>query len=44
MKVLMRVGEWICGVLIDLLTIPMLVIGFFAGLGGTFRYLRMKFM
>ena len=44
MNVMMRVGEWICGILIDLLTIPMLVIGFFGGIPGTFRYLRMKFL
>jgi len=40
----MLVGEWICAVLIDLLTIPMLVIGFFVGIRGSVRYLRMKFM
>ena len=44
MKSLLMAGEWVCGILVDLLTIPMLFLGLFTGVRGSVRYLKMKFM
>jgi hypothetical protein len=44
MKSLLTAGEWVCGILVDLLTIPMLFLGLFIGVRGSVRYLKMKFM
>jgi len=42
MKSLWMAGEWVCGVLVDLFTIPMLLLGLFTGLRGSVRYFKMK--
>ena len=44
MKSLLMAGEWGCGVLVDLLTIPMILLGFIVGLRGSVRYFKMNFM
>jgi len=44
MNALLLTGEWALGILIGLLTIPMMFIGLFAGMRGLVRYFKIKFM
>ena len=44
MKTLATFGEWTCGILMDLLTIPILILGLLLGIRGSIRYIKMKFM
>ena len=44
MKSLLIAGEWVCGILIDMLTIPMLLLGLLTGVRGSVRYFKMKVM
>ena len=44
MKSLLLAAEMALGVLVDVLTIPMLLLGLFTGLRGSMRYFRIKSM
>ena len=41
---LLGIGEWIGGALIGLFTLPLLALGFIAGMRGGLRYFKLKSM
>ena len=44
MNILLGIGEWISGVFLNLLSIPMMVLGLFTGMRGGARYFNIKEM
>lgn len=44
MNMLQGIGEWICAFLLNLLSIPMIVLGLFTGMRGGARYFNIKGM
>jgi hypothetical protein len=44
MKLIMAMGEWLTGILLDVLTIPAVLLGLITGLRGGVRYFKIKSM
>ena len=44
MNILLGIGEWICGAVLNLLSIPMIALGLFTGMRGGARYFNIKAM
>jgi hypothetical protein len=44
MKFIMGIGEWLTGILLDVLTIPAHLLGLITGLRGGVRYFKIKSM